>query len=280
MFNQFESRLKLEGTLEAITAIRIGAGRATSPTSLDLPVVRDALNRPYIPGSSLKGVLRSHTEAMIRAVLGDRPEMACNPTSEENWCIPSQKNPQRDDIAGIKKRNKGDDNSLTQDLLRHTCLVCQLFGSPWTASKLQIRDLLVHPDTWFGQFQERNGVAIDRDKEVAADRKLYDFEVVPPGVRFAFSAVVQNGNPWQLGMLFAGLRALKEGDVAIGGATSRGLGVVTLDWHSRYIGSNDKEALLDLLIDGKGGKDVDSELTSNWREAFREKLLDELTKGD
>ena len=55
MFDKFQSRLSLKGKVETLTAIRIGAGRSTSPISSDLPVVRDAANYPYIPGSSFKG---------------------------------------------------------------------------------------------------------------------------------------------------------------------------------------------------------------------------------
>ena len=53
-----------------MTAIRIGAGRSTSPVSSDLPVVRDSANRPYIPGSSFKGVLRSYIESIMRSIQG------------------------------------------------------------------------------------------------------------------------------------------------------------------------------------------------------------------
>ena len=49
MFDKFQSRLILGGKVETLTAIRIGAGRSTSPISSDLPVVRDSANQPYIP---------------------------------------------------------------------------------------------------------------------------------------------------------------------------------------------------------------------------------------
>jgi CRISPR-associated RAMP protein (TIGR02581 family) len=278
-FYQFESRLKLEGSLEAKTALRIGAGRSTSPTALDLPVVKDAFGRPYIPGSSLKGVLRSTVESLVRAMAGDDPGFACNPTSNNDWCIPVQGVGGREDINTIKKRNRGQDAALTKELLENTCLVCQLFGSPWVASRLQVRDLAVDQDTWFGQFQERNGVAIDRDKEVAAEGKLYDFEVVPAGVRFRFSAIVENGDTWQLGMLWAGLRAFEEGDIAIGGATSRGLGVVVLNLTTKtYVRPDGTDALLDVLISGKGGDSVGKELIQQWQSDFRAELLKKLNE--
>jgi len=47
--------MELRGWLEAETAFRIGAGRSSEVLGTDLPVVRDAQDKPYIPGSSFKG---------------------------------------------------------------------------------------------------------------------------------------------------------------------------------------------------------------------------------
>jgi CRISPR-associated RAMP protein (TIGR02581 family) len=280
-FYRFESRLRLEGSLEAKTALRIGAGRSNSPTELDLPVVKNAVGKPYIPGSSLKGVLRSNVEAIVRGIVGENPEIACNPTNNEEWCIPVQKNGPRPDIGKIKDElrdlREGRDAALTEKILERTCLVCRLFGSPWLASKIQISDLPVEHRTWFGQFQERNGVAIDRDKEVAAEGKLYDFEVVPAGVRFHFKAIVENAKTSQLGMLWSGLRGFEDGDIAIGGATSRGLGAVKLQLTTKtYVHPDSTESLLDHLIDGKGGDEVEPSLIEEWRNDFRRELIAEL----
>ena len=72
-------------------------------------------------------------------------------------------------------------------------------------------------DLWFDQYQQRDGVAIDRDTETASDGKLYDFEVVPAEVVFNFHAIVDNAADWQLGMLYLGLSAFEKGELTIGG---------------------------------------------------------------
>ncbi|MEW6212951.1 MAG: CRISPR-associated RAMP protein Csx7 [Acidobacteriota bacterium] len=285
MFHQFTSRLTLKGELETLTAIRIGASKSTSPTEPDLPVVKDALGYPYIPGSSFKGVLRSHTEAMLRGILGEDVSLVCNPTNNDEWCIPAGRGKQgRKGIEQLKENNKTD-AQYTEKILSVSCLICQLFGSPWLASRLQVRDLLVVEKTWFGQFQERNGVAIDRGKEVAAEGKLYDFEVVPAGTRFTFTALVENAEAWQLGMLMAGLRPFQTGDIAIGGARSRGLGLVKLrlnDEEQSYIDSEDKDALLDAIIGDSSSNDdgISPERIEEWRSAFREKVRSALKKKE
>lgn len=55
------TKVKITGILETVTGLHIGTGGAFSPIgSADLPVVRDALgNLPMIPGSSLKGKIRT-----------------------------------------------------------------------------------------------------------------------------------------------------------------------------------------------------------------------------
>ena len=232
MFDKFQSRLNLKGEVETLTAIRIGAGRSTSPISSDLPVVRDAANFPYIPGSSFKGVLRSYVESILRSFTNDK-HIVCNPVEKDGQCInrdkmQSLKDKREKELKKPQERDKWTDQEFSKKILAKTCWVCQLFGSSWYASKLQIRDLHVDTDLWFGQYQQRDGVAIDRDTETAADKMLYDYEVVPAGVLFDFQAIVDNAEDWQLGMLYLGLSAFKNGDLTIGGGSSRGLGVIKL----------------------------------------------------
>ncbi|MCS6862323.1 MAG: RAMP superfamily CRISPR-associated protein, partial [Abditibacteriales bacterium] len=91
MFDRFQNRVTLKGTLTAQTALRIGAGRATGVTGTDLPVVRDATGKPYIPGSSFKGALRAYVESLVRSVNPSR-KAACNPVSRDrqnDWCLSS-----------------------------------------------------------------------------------------------------------------------------------------------------------------------------------------------
>ena len=256
MFDKFQSRLNLIGEVETLTAIRIGAGRSTAVVGSDLPVVRDAAGFPYIPGSSFKGVLRSYVESILRSFIDDdNRHVVCNPTNRDEHCIT------RDEMEDL--REKRDD----QLILEKTCWICQLFGSLWYASKLQIRDLHVQPELWFGQYQQRDGVAIDRDTETAADRQLYDFEVVPAGVAFDFKAIVDNAEDWQLGMLYLGLSAFKRGELTIGGGSSRGLGVIELSLKtSVYIKSSN---IMKYLTGGYKGEDANWE---SWVNAFQDKL--------
>ncbi|MEM7554862.1 MAG: CRISPR-associated RAMP protein Csx7 [Cyanobacteria bacterium P01_A01_bin.84] len=267
MFDTFKSRLEITGTLSTVTALLIGAGSNPEPTGSDLPVIKDALDRPYIPGSSFKGALRSRLESFLRGILGSDRTMVANPANNDEWSITSQEIGDLRDLNFeqlIKLENAKKDNRykqlsisklindnieelltenelrrikseefedavLTKIIIQHTDLISRLFGSPWLASKFQVRDLTVIAEDWFGQYQERDGVAIDRDTEIAADGKLYDFQVVPAGTSFEFKAVVENAEEWELGLLVIGLHQFESEQVPLGGGSSRGLGVVKLE---------------------------------------------------
>jgi CRISPR-associated RAMP protein (TIGR02581 family) len=227
MFDVFKNRLEITGTLSTITALRVGAGKSIDPTSSDMPVIKDALGRPLIPGSSFKGAMRSHLESFMRGIdlkFANDPSELVSPY----WM---------NKIKDLKKNVDDDKNltsnakdiKLTEDLIKETDRVSLLFGSPWIAGKLQIRDLHVLPEIWFGQYQERDGVSIERDTETAADGRKYDFQVVPAGTQFSFRAIVENASDPELGLLMIGLTQFENEMIPLGGGTSRGLGVVKLE---------------------------------------------------
>ncbi len=226
MFEIFKNRLEIIGILETVTALRISAGRSSEPIGSDLPVIKDALGRPLIPGSSFKGALRSRLESFLRGI---HLNFAANPAQESEWSIPPDMMSEfKEQIKNLNPQEKEDE--LHKFIINNTDLVSSLFGSPWLASKFQIRDLTVsEPDkNWFDQYQERDGVAIDRDTETAGDGKLYDFQVVPAGTPFIFHAVIENAEEWELGMLMIGLHQFQTEQIPLGGGRSRGLGVVKL----------------------------------------------------
>jgi CRISPR-associated RAMP protein (TIGR02581 family) len=270
MFDTFKNRLEISGILWTVTALRISAGRSVEPIGSDLPVIKDALGRPLIPGSSFKGALRSRLESFLRGILGDNTQWVANPANENEWSItPTRMREIKDQFS--------DDRALSAQIIKETDLISLLFGSPWLASKFQVRDLTVHdPENyWFGQYQERDGVSIDRDTETAADGKLYDFQVVPASTPFAFKAIVENAEPWQLGMLAIGLHQFETEQVPLGGGRSRGLGVVRLeDLALRWVDTtNNPEALLDYLQKLVQGDEsayltVDRSQKDEWVQAF------------
>lgn len=240
MFDTFKNRLEITGTLTTVTALRISQGRSTEPIGSDLPVVKDVLGRPLIPGSSFKGALRSRLESFLRGI---NKGFAVDPSElvTPHW---------QNRIKTLKERYPNNDAGLTTEILKsqNTDLISHLFGSPWLSSKFQVRDLTVHKDAWFGQYQERDGVSIDRDTETASDGKLYDFQVVPAGTPFEFKAIVENAQEWELGLLTIGLHQFETEQIPLGGGRSRGLGVVKLQLDELiWINPNNPQELIEYL---------------------------------
>jgi CRISPR/Cas system CSM-associated protein Csm3 (group 7 of RAMP superfamily) len=149
-----------------------------------------------------------------------------------------------------------------------------VFGSPWIASKFQVRDLNVDSELWFGQYQERDGVSINRDTETAEDGRLYDFQVVPGNTPFHFHAIVENAEDWELGLLMIGLHQFESEQIPLGGGRSRGLGVVKLGikdvWWFDYPENRPQELLtyLERLVNGK--KDDHYKLSPGTFDSYRQ----------
>jgi len=272
MFDTFRNRLEITGTLTTVTALRISKGRSTEPIGSDLPVIKDALGRPLIPGSSFKGALRSRLESFLRGI---DPNLAADPA---NYTSSTRNNQVKD----LKVKYKNDDLNLTQELLDLTDDIGSLFGTPWMASKFQVRDLTVQPDAWFGQYQERDGVAIDRDTETAADGKLYNYQVVPAATPFDFKAVVENAQDWELGLLMIGLHQFETEQIPLGGGRSRGLGVVKLEIDKmRWVDVEDHpEFLLEYLKKLVMGDKTAYEDAADYKDEWVQKLIDRLTRKE
>ncbi|MFT3765469.1 MAG: CRISPR-associated RAMP protein Csx7 [Minicystis sp.] len=210
-FDLLRERIVLEGTLTTRTALHVGGGSGELD-AVDLPVVKTNLGDPFIPGSSIKGVVRSTVEGLLRAA-GIEGLYACNPLDENTSC------------GAPKDKDRGGP-------LGDHCSACRLFGSHLVASHVRFSDAHLARKGGLSPLEKRDGVSIDRDLRVAADKRKYDVEVVSPGTTFSLEILVQNPEPWSLGLLLAGLDPLKSGFTALGGFTSRGLGRVDITWTS------------------------------------------------
>ena len=274
-FASFHNRLWLPGRLRLETALRVGTGRSTEAVGVDLPVVKDFYDRPYIPGSSFKGALRAYIESVLRGLqerLG-RKDLACLSVSKPDspdyeGCLTQSK------VNNMKEEFRDNPQALEQAFWEGSCWVCRVFGAPWLASKVWVRDLTVDEETWPERYEQRDGVAIDRDTGTAAEGFKYEFEAVPPGVVFNFEFLAENASPAEQGLLLLALRGFEEGHVMLGGGRSRGLGRVRLeiDWDgSEYV---DEAILLDYLL----GTVEKESLRAFADEDFRRSRLEEFLK--
>jgi CRISPR-associated RAMP protein (TIGR02581 family) len=231
----------MEGLLTTRTGLHIGAGGSGDPLATDLPVVRDGSGRPYIPGSSLKGVLRSAAEALLHgAPFADKAAesdlWSCKMMSGDP-CVDHKKVEKiREEKESESKQRVPADPAMdvgrevAEEVWGNSCTVCRLFGSLAMASRVRFPDLPLVGD--LPGMELRNGVGIDRDKGLAADKVLYDFEAVPPGTSFRLTVILDNPEDSDAGLLLYLFHEMDQGNLALGGKTSRGLGQVRIAWES------------------------------------------------
>lgn len=191
--------------------IKSGREAGADPTLLDMNFVRIyhaglGTETVYLPGSSLKGTLRSYAERAART-LGVR---CCNPF-DNTFC-----GRRLDKVTSAAERHK------------RACTACRLFGNTALASRLRIADAYPTPETLAAANRtwQRDGVAIDRISGAVAVGP-FNLEVVTQGV-FRTTLAVDNFQLWQLGLLAIMLRDLGQGLVPIGFGKSRGLGQVAV----------------------------------------------------
>jgi CRISPR/Cas system CSM-associated protein Csm3 (group 7 of RAMP superfamily) len=193
--------------------ILIKAGETgADPTRPDMEFVRTWHNGKqvvYLPGPSLKGVIRSHCERIARTVGKGR---SCNPVAKGKSCV---------DLNGLKQEHDG------KHVHSRSCFICQMFGNTVLAGRVRTADAYpVNPDDV--RTEERNGVAIDRVFGSVAVGP-FQMEVITKG-EFKTKIAIRNFTIAQLGLLALTLRDLKLGRVGVGFGKSRGLGHVTLEW--------------------------------------------------
>ena len=244
MFETFQNRLKITGKICAQTALHIGAAEQEfAPGGARNPFLRNALGFPFIPGASLKGVMRSFMEQLFAEreqgakLAGVDTEAWVSVCTISEQCIDKsskKKNEKSEMFSKLLEKygntHDGDDEKAYVKFIEdNTCMVCHLFGSQVNGAKLLVRDAIVYEDSYNGDFELRTGVSIDRELGRAVQGRFYDFEVVPQGTEFQFCMVAENlnDNEWQC--LRVLLRAMGMGFLSVGGMTSRGLGSFTLE---------------------------------------------------
>ncbi|MHA1595869.1 MAG: type III CRISPR-associated RAMP protein Csx7 [Candidatus Baldrarchaeia archaeon] len=216
-------RVVISLSLECVEPLRIGSGRRDVLTAaVDLPVIR-LKDTPYIPGSSLKGVLRSTCE-MIARTAGLQVCMGVGTATCANRQIGFT---EKDTIEKEIKRIIGDKRPLEDlyEMLDNLCLTCKMFGTQSYSSKIFVSDAVPDGELSLGV---KVGIAIDRRTGTVASGALYRVEYVEPGAVFKTQITVENLPNYALGLLCQALKEIDAGNVRIGGFKSRGFGKVRI----------------------------------------------------
>ena len=215
MFSRQLNQIRLDLSLTPRAPLLIRSGRkGADPTRPELECVRTewgGQKSVYIPGSSLKGVMRSHAE---RLLLSEGVEIT--PTFPKEKSPFTQKTEGREAYAGSSPLGRTFGNLY---LKGHVAVTDHLpgahdpEGSPARAEQVERANTV----------EQRNGVAIDRLLGSAAGGALFDQELVVQG-RFDGHVVLRNVQLYQLALVLLVLRDLGEGYVQLGSGTTRGNG--------------------------------------------------------
>ncbi len=224
-------RIIITGRIRALTGLHIGGSPgALAIGNVDMPVIRDAVTgRPYIPGSSLKGKMRSLAEKVTGA--------------------PQNKSIGKDvtiHVAGGDKRDYGDEKEYRYAGIEQyqKYWVNPLFGVPGEVgfeipapNRLIVRDIPLEEESARALLAARTDLpytevkweaAIDRVTSAATPRQM---ERVPADAVFApmelvFSLYLPN-DEMLLDHLFTALQLVE--DDYLGGQGSRGSGKVRFE---------------------------------------------------
>lgn len=191
-----KERYKIIGKIVTQEPLHIGSGESIKdPTEPDMPLIKLQNGQPYIPGSSLKGVIRTEFERIS-------PELKKMVCSAEDGiparCIPP-----------------------------NLCLACSLFGTQSHASKIIFRDAYLSEKEKDAEvISVRPGVQINRQSH-SVEQGPFKIEFIKKEVSFDFEVILENPSDLELGMLFTTINSLSDG--SIGGNISRGMGKVAIN---------------------------------------------------
>jgi CRISPR-associated protein Csm3 len=264
-FSEFHNRYLISAVFKLEKPMHIGKGTSLEPVGTDMPVIIDQHNNPIIPGSSIKGVLRSEVERILRTLHSQQKKIDGKPI---HACDSSTPCLDRDKREALKekctKKGKLNDEEFAREIFSVLCTSCELFGSGDSASHVMIKDMSLRSGKI--KTEIRDGVAIDRDTGTAKQGQLFNFEVVPAGAEFIFEAILENVEEWQVGLFGIVLKLWERGEIAIGGKTSIGMGFGKLKDISVKIVNTDN--LIDHVISGA----VKEKPIDQYIETFRNEL--------
>ncbi len=255
MFKSLRSFHTLKLVIEPETSLLIKSGDTlVDPTVPDMAFVR--LKTPYgetlyIPGSSLKGVMRSHVAQLLVGI----GKKVC--ALENGDCGSKKVNGER-----VMKMASGEER------YRHSCHVCRMFGSTALASVVRVADFFPYPyDSTDEEKKKRveeiskmlgfkTGIKIDPKSGAVKHGALYTAEILSGG-RFYGEIVLKNPEIWQLGLIFKVIEDMNDGIVRLGHMSTRGLGKVKVDIEELSVESMSDEGILFTKFDDENfGKEI------------------------
>jgi CRISPR-associated RAMP protein (TIGR02581 family) len=215
-FEKLERIVNIPVTFTTVGTLSINSGRGDEVTGSLVMRYGGQEEKPVIPGSSVKGVVRSTIEAMLHQAEGDGKicvPMACAPKDRNrNPILP----PGRKEDCGEEARRRNNPRGGLED----ACSACQMFGNTGLKGKVNFHDAI--PAREGVATISRTHVALTRDTGTAAPQSLMTMETVPNGVEFKGSVALVNPDPWMVGAIIHVLELLPS--LGVGAKKTSGYG--------------------------------------------------------
>lgn len=249
--HQLEKLLVIKGQLILETGLHCGSALPSGSTNAG--VIRDAFGHPVLPGSSLKGAVRSRVAALAHGIT-EKPCCHLVKTrdllrlKDDTWHKPDRCLSTYQDGAAWIQEHVGDGAKplSIESLSTNLCAICKLFGGASWRGAVTFDDLILDLES-LPITEVRDGVGLDRDTRLAVPGVKYSFESLPPGTRFYFRCTAENLGDEGEALLAAGLLELCHGHLPLGGKVTRGLGSARLDPVLLTITSTDFKKVDDCL---------------------------------
>ncbi len=232
-----EAHFTLRITTTGPLLIRSGQATISGPDMTPVLTYRNGQQEIFLPGSSLKGVFRSHSEKVVCSL---RPGVVCYPFAGNEKMEADLEQRRRDYRESCGERfnryaKEGADDSekaahrntlerRTDLVYGDSCPTCRLYGSTGFIGRIAIGDAYLASRSLT---EQRDGIGIDRLTGGVSHSANFHLEVVSRDVSFETDIHLRNFEIWQLGMLFVVLQDMEDELIRIGSGRSRGLGKVT-----------------------------------------------------
>nr|WP_290669645.1 RAMP superfamily CRISPR-associated protein [Ardenticatena sp.] len=194
-------------------------GISANPALPDMQFVRtfhpDRGETVYIPGSSLKGVVRGFVEKALRTF---------DARDSWRWACPTF--PDEAESCARRVQNETD----TASVYHQSCGACRIFGHTRLRGRLSFTDSFPVEEV---RTEIRYGVAISRLTHAVAHGP-FEMEVAVSGT-FEGHLVLENFEIWQLGLVATALAAMNQGLVKVGFGKNRGFGEVEVEVQEAWV---------------------------------------------
>ena len=201
------------------------------------PVVNVNGLKFYVPGSSLRGVWRSHLESLLRGLTPMDAPKVCDPLNDAAEALQSCSKVLTDLVSTEDEDEEDEDENDAaagaeprSPLISYhvSCPVCRLFGNTHQGGRVSISDGERIGDG--GEILSREHISINRKTGVVSQNGPYKFFGLK-GAKFEIAVKVVNFELWQLRLLADLFGDAAERLLPIGSCKSKGYGTnkVTVD---------------------------------------------------